>query len=267
MIDLSRFVDDNNKITNIHSLTAAVVTSLRHIFAVQIPPPEVEMVLLRKFIKTGDICIDVGANFGIYSCLMANIVGREGFVMAFEPHPVTYQILFGVLADFNFLPLPVTTLPFALSETGGPVQLALPTDTDRDDFNLRFGRVRLAQTLDWRERIPAKALKYDSISTLRKHPVDFVKIDVEGAELKVLRGMKEMLGRDKPVVLMEIEERHLKHYNLLPEDIFNFMEWGGFQGYHFEADTESQLKPCTNLVKNRNNYFFITEGRKEELGL
>lgn len=158
---------------------------------------EAELKLLPALVPRDKIALDIGANKGVYSHTLAGLC-RE--VHAFEPNPKIYRIL------TRFLPANVTPHHVALSDRDGEAELVIPSYT-------KGGFSNQGASLDPRKkqapfgfgtvRIPARALNsYDFRN------VGFVKIDVEGFEEAVIRGALGTLRRERPVVLIEMEERH-----------------------------------------------------------
>ena len=88
---------------------------------------------------------------------------------------------------------------------------------------------------------------------LANNNIGFIKIDVEGHEENVLNGAIEIIKRNKPVLLVEIEEKHSKK-NV--QESLNFINSLGYKSYYlsgFNLESTNKL----NNYKDRNNYFFI----------
>ncbi|MFL5304564.1 MAG: FkbM family methyltransferase [Polyangia bacterium] len=154
--------------------------------------------LLRQMLKPGDTFVDVGANFGALSSAAARLVAPGGTVICFEPVPANFSRLTGLLEATSTGHLKTVLDPRAVGAETGPVEIHLNfwdgLHTIDPDVNAgsRTGSLLVQQvTLD---------------DALRQHGVtrvDLLKIDVEGAELRVLRGAHELLrsGRIAAVVL------------------------------------------------------------------
>jgi FkbM family methyltransferase len=140
------------------------------------------------------IAFDVGANFGYYTCLLAGLCRQ---VHAFEPVPWLADRMEGNV-DLNGF-RNVTINRAALSEAEGTVPLNLP---DRSDAN--WGTSSLVhQSGRNHEQIKVPATTLDSYCRQNNLRVDFIKLDVEGAEHFVLRGGLETLRRWKPRMVIE----------------------------------------------------------------
>jgi FkbM family methyltransferase len=153
---------------------------------------ETEWERLHEWLGTGDWVIDVGANMGMYTARMSELVGPTGRVIAFEPAPESFSLLARNARHFAY---PNTTLlNLAVSETPAEVGFDVPP---WGDGTPNYYVAHISPTGSFR----VLAVPIDSLSLAG--PVRLVKIDVEGHEAAVLRGMWELLKRDLPVVVFE----------------------------------------------------------------
>lgn len=142
----------------------------------------------------GDVVWDIGANVGLYSKKFADLTGNSGYVFAFEPHPDTFQTLQHETAGKN-----VKCLCLGLGDREGSVRF---TDGEHSVTN------RLVSDDFKGKTIEVEITTVDL--AMRSHEVlcpTVVKIDVEGFELDVIRGMKETLKAQQLRYLM-IEVHH-----------------------------------------------------------
>lgn len=158
---------------------------------------DVETRHLHRYVSSGATVLDVGAHKGAYTWHLAALVGRAGHVHAFEPQPR----LAGRLD--HWAPTHVTVHPVALSDEGGPATLTIPV-WDATDM---LGHATLeddlpADTTTRRVTVQARVLDDLDLSP------SFLKADVEGHELAVLRGGERTVRRCRPVLLLEIDYRH-----------------------------------------------------------
>lgn len=152
---------------------------------------EAEIAFVRKFLQPGMRCLDIGANFGVYALAMAARVGPAGTVFAFEPSASTAAFLRKSAARNGFAQLQVVQA--AVSDAEGTVCLGGADAVHRHiASNGEAGEFVPAVTLDgWYER-------------QRPERVDFVKIDVEGAEPAVVAGGHAFLRTCDPLIMVEI---------------------------------------------------------------
>ena len=158
-----------------------------------------ELDVARRLALPETTAIDVGANVGVYSVVLARAVGPEGRVLAFEPGPENVRRLEENLARNGLANVDVHAV--ALAEEPGELVLRLGSDpayhSTGDVFEGRAsgGELRVrARTLDevWREAGSPE--------------VSVVKIDTEGGELAVLRGARELLRAKRPALLVEARD-------------------------------------------------------------
>ena len=149
--------------------------------------------LFRSKCRPGDTIIDVGANVGWYTIIASKLVGKNGSVIAFEPDPENFALL-----KRNTLANGCDNVILeqkALSNASGTLTLYL------DESNKGMH----STVFDWkRGGIKVEALRLDDYLENRFKRVDFVKIDVEGAEPMVLEGMKRTI-ESQPEIRLVVE--------------------------------------------------------------
>lgn len=154
--------------------------------------------LLFAACKPGMVVLDVGANVGWYSALLAQRVGETGRVVAFEPLPECRRELKQNLLR-NGLAARVTVLPFGLSDEDGK----------RAARCLETGVTLHFEANEEAELCEVAVRRLDDVVVEQGLPkVDVIKIDVDGHELQVLRGAQNLLRRDRPVVSLVFGSPH-----------------------------------------------------------
>lgn len=186
-----------------------------------------EVDFARSCIARGDHVLDIGANIGYFTILLASWVGERGSVVAFEPVPANLQLLRRSIAENRFEDR-VRVIPNVVADTAGEADL-LSVDV-RYAFN-SGGAFLMSGTaptpLDHR-RIRVTKTQLDMLEMPR--PVSFIKLDVEGAEGLALRGAKELLRTDRPTVLAELNpEQLLMVSGTNVEDLIQEMSGLGFE--------------------------------------
>lgn len=159
--------------------------------------PHVER-CLRQLLGPGDSAIDVGANLGYFSAVMAQCVGPSGRVIAFEPTPPAFARLSLCRALNGFTQL--ETRSHALGSGEGRVEIRYdPRLTGEASLH------RAATAKD--EAVTVRVCPLDLLVSSGEVPLpDLVKIDVEGHELEVLRGAHETIARARPAIVFELNE-------------------------------------------------------------
>jgi FkbM family methyltransferase len=193
-------------------------------------------------LSAGNVFVDIGANVGYFTLLAAQRVGDEGRVLCIEPNPsVAGQLRENVERSGLFN---VTVVQAACSHTVGPRVLYLSgiSNTGRSSLS--------AENVDGAECVKVHCVTADGL--VQDHGllrIDVVKIDVEGAEFEVLRGMTDILSRAKPKLVLELEPHLLKSFSVRVEDVVDFV---GSYGYRQAA------------VGKGSNYVFVPAAKTEE---
>ena len=152
-----------------------------------------ETALLGARIKPAMTVLDIGAHVGYFTCLAARLVGPRGLVIALEPNPRNFDLLAANVWRNGFTN--VVCFPWAAGPEHGFADLFLSATNGGDH--------RLYGSDERRDVVRVRVAALDAIEALRP-PVDVVKIDVQGAEEGVVRGMRSLLSRS-PDVLVTLE--------------------------------------------------------------
>lgn len=165
-----------------------------------------ELEFIRRIVRPGMTALDIGANIGFFTVHLAAIVGDEGMVHAFEPIFQNFDLLRRSVAENNFeAQVEATRCGVGeRTETGDFVFMNITQSVNSGGSYLQRRNAALPQghTL---EEAPIFAL--DDLNLRR--PIDFIKIDIEGAERLAFRGAREILRADQPVILAELNPRQL----------------------------------------------------------
>lgn len=159
-----------------------------------------DMYHLERILSPESVILDVGANVGYYSIHLASALGPDCQVLAFEPFPGNYRLLCEHI-ELNGLQKQICAFPFGLSDRkrAGRMQMRSGNCGSANLNNERpdAGAVVTLTTLDefWGEHDRSR--------------LDFVKIDVEGHEERVIRGGEETIRKTRPLVLIELDPARL----------------------------------------------------------
>jgi FkbM family methyltransferase len=163
---------------------------------------EKEFGLLGSLIARGDWVLDIGANVGHYTARMSDLVGAEGRVIAFEPVPATFELLASNVARLRCTN--VTLVNAAASDSTRAVGMSLPT------FDSGLTNFYMAKLGEGAMDVQVLTLAVDGFRI--PQPIKLVKIDAEGHEVSVLRGMVELLRRDHPDLIVEDNSPEIEPY-------------------------------------------------------
>lgn len=195
-----------------------------------------------RLLRPGAFVVDAGANFGHYTLVAANIVGPDGLVIAFEPHPDVFGLL---QANAALQPYRnIVTEPAALGDRAGALEM-ITDEANPGGHSLLSGNVRRAGA---RITVPVHCLDdYLRAAGLASRRLGVLKIDVQGFEAKVIAGARLMIARHRPAVFCEVTPAALtmagdSHLQLL--DFFRARDYAvrvigseatGQQGVGYEA--------------------------------
>lgn len=156
-------------------------------------PGEPEFDLLEKWLRPGDWVIDVGANVGHYTARFSALVGPAGRVLALEPIADTFRVLASNSASFPHQN--VTLLNFAASEASALAGMVIPND---EFGNPNFYMAHLASGDDGSRVL---CFPLDGLDIPGR--VRLLKIDAEGHEAAVISGARQLIQRDRPLIIAE----------------------------------------------------------------
>ncbi|HZQ98238.1 MAG TPA: FkbM family methyltransferase [Chloroflexota bacterium] len=163
----------------------------------------VETAFVRSRVAPGQTVVDVGANVGYFSVLLAHLVGPAGRVHAFEPLEGNVRLLTASLRENGFAGRVVVHRAAVGAAPGwGDVVVALSHTSAGTYLDAGRGGPPAGHAV---QRVPVVSLDGADLPP----PVRFVKVDAEGAELLVLHGARGLLRRDRPTLLCEINPPQL----------------------------------------------------------
>ncbi len=187
--------------------------------------------VISRIVKPGDICLDVGANIGWYSTLLQKLVGAGGEVHAFEPVPNVYEKLRRNIT-LNEPPNNVKINNLALGNTEKTVELHIFPNLPEGHHSIAtFGNTEY-------ESFPCRMVTLDSYLTGNKiGEVNFVKMDIEGAEMMMLEGADVLFNQKRPPIWeIEMALDTTRGFGYLPNDLIEYMR--GKTDYEFYAIDE-----------------------------
>ena len=199
---------------------------------------------LLKIIKPGDVCWDIGANIGFYTCFLASQVGDSGTVVAFEPASRTYGYLHENVSLNQFTNVTV-------------VNKGLGDKTEQR--HLYYSEAELtegtASLMYVNSRMASERVTLDTIDNfVREMPVpDFIKIDVEGYQLEVLRGGENCLKTHAPFLMAELKDVGETNRALFRE-IEDYVADLGYQLYEIKKHS---IHRCERLSDTATRNFFL----------
>jgi FkbM family methyltransferase len=191
-----------------------------------------EFALLDKLLAPGMVFIDAGANEGFYTVFASYRVGKTGIVWAFEPSKremerLTANVELNGLAN-------VRSFPVALADEDTNAGLLIAGDEHSGHNTL--GQFVHESELSGRESVPLRRLDNLVRENALKR-LDFLKIDVEGAEWRVLAGALGALRLFRPMILLEVSDSSLKAQGSSRDELIQFLESQAYRLYLFDSST------------------------------
>lgn len=160
---------------------------------------EKEFDFLDDVLVAGDCVIDVGANVGHYTLKMSRLVGPKGRVIAFEPVTETFELLAVNVARTGASN--VTLINMAASDTPGEKGMSIPK------FETGLNNYYMAHLSDNDEGMKVLCVPVDALEITER--VRLVKVDAEGQDISVLRGMGDLIRRDFPILIVEDDSNEI----------------------------------------------------------
>ena len=187
--------------------------------------------IIEDTLRSGMTMIDIGAHVGYFSLLGASLVGDEGKIYAFEPEPQNYSLLADNIERNGYKN--VVAESKAVSEISGEAQLFI-SGLDNGSHSIYQNEKR--KTTDY---VPVQTVNLDDyLGTMGCHHIDLIKIDVEGAEIDVIKGMVGVLSReDAPTLIIEFCPFLLEAAGKQPVDLINLIREMGFSIQYVEETT------------------------------
>ena len=213
----------------------------------------VEAYLFTQLLKPGMTVIDAGANIGQYTLLASTIVGTEGAVHSFEPVPDTFvqlstnvktNQLSNVYLNQAALWNESTTLKLSLSE----------------EMNDNIGSYSVGVT-NQATAVESVSVRLDDYIVSKKiKRVDLIKMDIEGAEFSALMGMQDVLERERPILLIELNRLALQRVGYTPESIWNLLvNKFDYLGYLIEIDSCKRISDTSEI--QQKNILFVHKSK------
>ena len=213
---------------------------------------ENEIELLERFIEPGTDSIDVGVYRGVYSYEMSKYSKN---VHSFEPNPIIFEY---INKNLKKIINNIFLYNYALSNKNQVIDLKVPIRNEkynRENFEefYELGRATIHQenTFKRYEKFQITSKKIDEFNF--KNNISFIKIDVEGHELEVIKGGEEIISKNKPILLVEIEERHSQSK---VSDTINYINKLGYISHYYDNKILKKTSELNNLSLF-NNYIFL----------
>lgn len=200
-----------------------------------------EIALLKKYVKKGDIVLDIGANIGFYTKILAELVGENGKVYAFEPDKTNFSYLMknvGHLRNVEFHNK-------AVSEKSGKITLY-----HSDLLNVDH---KTYATENYTSTSEIECVAIDDI--IPNHKVDFIKIDIQGYEYFAFQGMQAVFQKNETLkIITELYPYGLTNSGISVKQFITALKKYSFHFYLMNNNKLSVLQEADIQKLNNENY-------------
>lgn len=186
---------------------------------------------LKNHIKQGNVVLDIGANIGYFTCLLSNLVGKSGYVYAFEPEPNNFKLLKKNVEENNCQN--VTIEQKAVCDKTGKQTLNISPESTGHSLYEKLGT----------DTVLVDTISLDDYFNDTK--VDYIKSDAQGADYPMVLGMTKLLERSKKLSMMlEFSVSLIRSQGGNPEDFLNLLKNLNFE-FNFVKFYFKKPKPIT----------------------
>ncbi|MNX91008.1 cobalt-precorrin-6Y C(15)-methyltransferase [compost metagenome] len=198
--------------------------------------------LLKNYLQSGSVFLDIGANIGLMSVIASGYVGDEGRVYAVEANPNTVAILKANI-ELNRC-RNVELIPVALSDEQGTAVLF-------ENWEVNRGGASLISQSNEQQGIEVKMERLDDLFN-ETDRVDLVKIDVEGFEPQVIKGGMSWFKKQQPVFIIEVSEQREKEQGPSPLEIMQLVRTIGNYSFFKQKGTKERRGKLVQIKNERD---------------
>lgn len=214
-----------------------------------------DIYFLKKIIRPGDYCVDIGAHLGYFTLELSRLTGKSGKVFAIEPMSIFHNTLERLLQQKRSAN--VTLYKVALGGNGEYVEMGIP----KVGTVKRFAHARVMESSPTLNFVGSEKVKNESgdnlFSSLPR--LDYIKCDVEGLEFQVFTTFTQTLQKHHPILLCELFEREQRIR------LFELLRPFGYKAYVLEQEKLVPLDVYAEGAIVSQNDYFISQQHEERL--
>lgn len=210
-----------------------------------------DVYFLKNIIRPGDICVDIGAHLGYYTMELSRLVGDNGHVIAIEP----VSKFNSVLQKFTSRRKNITLHKVALGGSGEYVEMGIPKVNNQK----RFAHARIQELSTWLEYVGTEKVKNEKGDDLFANlpRLDYIKCDVEGAEVMVFSSMPITLQKHQPTLLCELADKAERI------KMFDMLRHLNYETYLLRSGKLHKIDVHSDELAISHNHYFIPASRLE----
>lgn len=216
---------------------------------------EPDLLVVKKLVRPGDHVVDVGANVGWYTRVLAESVGSDGRVYSIEPIGETFEILSYCIHRLGLGN--VDLLHSGISEADGEAVMEIPSFNKGGDNFYRAKIVSGLNPCEVNRQVQVRLTTLDKVLGGSKNPITFIKCDVEGHELAVVRGARAVIERFMPAWLIEVSQDP-DEPGTPSHELFSILYSYGYSAFWFNGSHLVERAPKDKSI----NYFFLKPGQR-----
>jgi FkbM family methyltransferase len=196
-------------------------------------------IIVASIVKKGDIVIDIGANFGYYTIFFSKLVGKEGKVYAFEPEPRAFLILKNKAKRLKNVILERK----AIGDKNARIKFYV-------DKSIAGSSIFKDAIYSLEACIPVDMISLDEYFRNLKGEIALIKMDVQGAEFLVLKGMKNLIKKVKAIIF-EYWPDGLRASGIEPLTLLNKLEMNNFKLFYIDKNLNIKSIDINNKANNK----------------
>lgn len=184
--------------------------------------------LVMKNLKTDKDAINIGANIGIYTILLANSINKDCRVLAVEPTPLAFKYLTNNLIRNRLESKVVLYNGICIDKKG---EYDINIIEGKEEYSCTGESYHLSNMKEIITRIKVEGDTINNLVTNYKLNPGIIVMDVEGAEMKVLEGASTILEQFKPTIILELVDNLLNGQNTSSREVIDYLTRSGYNVY------------------------------------
>ena len=207
--------------------------------------------LVKNEIKKGDVVIDIGAHIGYYTVLFAKLVGPEGKVFAFEASPTNFEILKKNISVNGYKNVILNNK--AVSDKNGKLTLYITGRTSTENF--LFKPENFTNSSKIKQTVEIDSITLDDYFQDFDGEINFLKMDISGAEPRVMKGMSSILNKNNSLkIQQEWWPNAIRTHGFEPDSHLKVLTEMGYKIYEIDgANNKLNVATIEELMKKYPN--------------
>jgi FkbM family methyltransferase len=227
---------------------------------------EPELDLIDALVRPGDTVVDVGANHGMWTLALSRAVGERGRVYSFEPVPFTFGVLSAVAQQGHMAN--VILINKGCSDRVATMEMTVPLQRSgsSDDLQAHLAQRRAQESAETGESVAVRCEMTTLDAALDgAEGVSVLKLDIEGAELLALHGAANLIAREQPAIICEVDAEFLEGFDQQPQDVVDYLGQWEYEPYRYDGASRCLERVGDAARIGHANVVFLTNAQGERL--